>query len=105
MRDSSSLTMIPELSKKGSLINYYDPSGYKNDFKKYKNVLYKKTIDTCVENADLIIIHTEWNDFKSLNFNKLMKNKKTIIYDMRNLYSPIKMKKLNIRYLSVGRSI
>ena len=105
MRDSSSLTMIPELSKKGSLINYYDPSGYKNDFKKYKNVQYKKTIDTCVENADLIIIHTEWNDFKSLNFNKLMKNKKTIIYDMRNLYSPIKMKKLNIRYLSVGRSI
>ena len=105
MRDSSSLTMIPELSRKGSLISYYDPTGYKKDFKKYKNVQYKKTIEKCVANADLIIIHTEWNDFKSLNFNKLMKSKRTIIYDMRNLYSPIKMKKQNIKYLSVGRSI
>ena len=105
MRDSSSLTMIPELSRKGSLINYYDPTGYKNDFKKYKNVQYKNSIDKCVARADLIIIHTEWNDFKSLNFNKLIKNKKTIIYDMRNLYSPIKMKKQNIKYYSVGRSL
>ena len=105
MRDSSSLTMIPELSKRGSIIKYYDPSGYKKDFKSYKNVQYSKSIDKCVSLADLIIIHTEWNDFKSLNFINLIKNKKTIIYDMRNLYSPIKMKKLNIKYLSVGRSI
>ena len=105
MRDSSSLTMIPELSKRGSIIKYYDPSGYKKDFKSYKNVQYSKSIDKCVALADLIIIHTEWNDFKSLNFINLIKNKKTIIYDMRNLYSPIKMKKLNIKYLSVGRSI
>ena len=105
MRDSPSLKMIPELSKKGSLINYYDPTGYKSNFKKYKNVTYIKSIEKCIANADLIIIHTEWNDFKSLNFNKLIKSKKTIIYDMRNLYSPSKMKKLNIKYLSVGRSV
>jgi len=105
MRDSSSLTMIPELSKKGSLISYYDPTGFKKDFKKYKNVQYKNSIDKCVADSDLIIIHTEWNDFKSLNFSKLIKNKKTIIYDMRNLYSPSKMKNLNIKYFSVGRTI
>ena len=105
MRDSPSLKMIPELSKKGSLINYYDPTGYKSNFKKYKNVTYIKSIEKCIVNADLIIIHTEWNDFKSLNFNRLIKSKKTIIYDMRNLYSPTKMKKLNIKYLSVGRSV
>jgi UDPglucose 6-dehydrogenase len=105
MRDSSSLTMIPELSKKGSFIKYYDPTGFKSNFKKYKNVQYVKSVDKCVANADLIIIHTEWNDFKSLNFKKLLKNKKTIIYDMRNLYSPSKMKKQKIKYLSVGRSI
>ena len=105
MRDSSSLTMIPELSKKGSLIKYYDPTGFKKEFEKYKNVQYIKSADKCVADADLIIIHTEWNDFKSLNFKKLLKNKKTIIYDMRNLYSPTKMKKQNIKYFSVGRSI
>jgi UDPglucose 6-dehydrogenase len=103
MRDSSSLTMIPELSKKGALIKYFDPTGFKKDFKKYKNVQYMKSIDTCLANADLIIIHTEWNDFKSLNFKNLLKSKKVIIYDMRNLYSPNKMIKQNIKYYSVGR--
>ncbi len=105
MRDSSSLTMIPELSKKGALIKYFDPTGYKKDFKKFKNVQYMKSVDSCLAKADLIIIHTEWNDFKSLNFKKLLKNKKTTIYDMRNLYSPNKMIKQNIKYLSVGRSL
>ena len=105
MRDSSSLTMIPELLKKGALIKYFDPTGFKDDFQKYKNVQYAKSVDKCLDKADLIIIHTEWNDFKSLNFKKLLKNKKTIIYDMRNLYSPDKMSKLNIKYFSVGRSI
>ena len=104
MRDSSSLTMIPELLKKGALIKYFDPTGFKDDFQKYKNVQYAKSVDKCLDKADLIIIHTEWNDFKSLNFKKLLKNKKTIIYDMRNLYSPDKMSKLNIKYFSVGRS-
>jgi len=105
MRDSSSLTMIPQLSKKGALIRYFDPTGFKKDFIKYKNVQYKETIDECLAKADLIIIHTEWNDFKSLNFKKLLKNKRVILYDMRNLYSPMKMKKQNIKYFSVGRSL
>jgi len=104
MRDSSSLTMIPELSRKGSLIKYFDPTGFKNDFKKFKNVQFTNSIDRCLASADLIIIHTEWNDFKSLNFKKLLKSKKVIIYDMRNLYSANKMKKQNIKYFSVGRS-
>ena len=105
MRDSSSLTMIPQLSKKGAIIKYFDPTGFKSDFQKFKNVQYMKSIDRCLAKADLVIIHTEWNDFKSLNFKKLFKNKRTIIYDMRNLYSPIRMKKQNIKYFSVGRSI
>src|SRR5210317_1481216 len=76
MRDSSSLTMIPALSKKGALIRYFDPTGYKKEFKKFKNVTYAKSISRCLEKTDLVIIHTEWNDFKSLDFLKLIKNKK-----------------------------
>ncbi len=105
MRDSSSLMMIPQLSKKGASIKYFDPTGFKDDFQKYKNVQYMKSIERCLAKADLVIIHTEWNDFKSLNFNRLLKNNRAIIYDMRNLYSPIRMKKQNIKYFSVGRSI
>ena len=103
MRDSSCLTMIPELVKKGASIKYYDPTGYKEIFKKFKNVSYEKTIERAIDNADLIIIHTEWNDFKSINFNKLINKKKTKIFDMRNIYSSIKMKNDRISYFSIGK--
>mgnify|MGYP001226453669 FL=1 len=103
MRDSPSLKMIPDLSKKGALINYCDPTGFKKEFKKYKNVNYANSISKCLEKADLIIIHTEWNDFKSIDFKRFVRNKKAIIYDMRNLYSPQKMLNKNFKYFSVGR--
>ena len=102
MRDSSSLSMIPSLVKKGAKINYFDPTGEKVDFKTLKNVSFSKDISTAIKNADLIIIHTEWNDFKSINFKNEVKNKKFAIFDMRNIYSSIKMKELKIKYFGVG---
>ena len=103
MRDSSSLVMIPSLAKKGAIINYYDPTGEKKEFTKLKKVKFLPNIESAIKNSDLIIIHTEWNDFKSINFKSYIKNKKFIIYDMRNIYSPQKMKKDNIKYFGVGR--
>ena len=103
MRDSSSLTMIPALSKKGAIIKYFDPTGYKKEFKKIKNVSFESSIKKSLEGADLVIIHTEWNDFKSLNFKKYIKRKKFIIYDMRNIYSPAKLKSQGFNYFSIGR--
>ena len=103
MRDSSTLVMIPSLAKKGAKINYYDPTGEKNYFKKIKNVNFSKDIKSAIYNSDLVIIHTEWNDFKSINFKSLIKKKSFIIYDMRNIYSPLKMKKAKIKYFGIGR--
>ncbi len=103
MRDSSSLKMIPALSKKGSIIRYFDPTGYKKEFKRYKNVFNSKTIKEAVEDSDLVIIHTEWNDFKSINFKNLVKKKKFIIFDMRNIYSPSKVKNQGFTYYSIGK--
>ena len=103
MRDSSSLIMIPKLSNKGAKIKYYDPTGIKDDFLKFKNVKYSKDIKSALIDSDLVIIHTEWNDFKSINFKKMIKKKNFIIFDMRNIYSPIKMKKKKIKYFGVGR--
>ena len=76
MRDSSCLTMIPSLIKKGALINYFDPTGEKKEFKKINNVSYSNDINSAIKDSDLIIIHTEWNDFKSINFTKTVRNKK-----------------------------
>jgi UDPglucose 6-dehydrogenase len=103
MRDSSSLKMIPWLSKKGAIIRYFDPTGYKDEFSKLKNVSNKKTIKESVQGSDLVIIHTEWNDFKSINFKNLVKGKKFIIFDMRNIYSSTKIKDQGFKYYSVGK--
>ncbi len=102
MRDSSSLTMIPELIKKGAKINYFDPTGEKPDFKKFKSVVFSNNIKEAIKKSDLIIIHTEWNDFKTINFKKDVKNKKFSIFDMRNIYSVNKMKDQKIKYFSIG---
>ena len=103
MRDSSSLSMIPSLIKKGAKINYFDPTGEKKEFKKIRNVNFSTNINAAIKDSDLIIIHTEWNDFKSINFKKQVNKKNYAIFDMRNIYSESKMKNLKIKYFSVGR--
>ena len=102
MRDSASLKLIPYLIKKGAKVSYYEPTGIKKDFDKKKVVYFNNIKDAC-KNSDLLIIHTEWNEFKQLNFNRLKNGKKFKIYDLRNLYSPKKMKNKNIDYFSIGR--
>ena len=103
MRESASLKMIPYLNKKGASIRYYDPTGKKIEFEKLKNVKFENNIRNACELSDLIIIHTEWNEFKHIDLKKIVKKKNFIIYDMRNIYSPEKMKKQNIKYFGVGR--
>ncbi len=103
MRESSSLLMIPYLKKRGAIINYFDPSGKKKEFSKLKNVFFCDNIKTACDSADLVIIHTEWDEFKALDFKKLSTRKKFKIYDMRNLYSPQNMKKQGFSYHSLGR--
>ena len=103
MRESTSLIMLPYLNKKGAKVIYYDPTGEKNEFKKLKNVLFSNDLKESCHKADLIIIHTEWDEFKSIDFKKISKNKNLKIYDLRNLYSPEKMKKIRLSYYSIGR--
>ena len=103
MRQSSSLVMIPFLLKKGAKINYYDPSGEKKEFSKLKNLSFYNNVNAACKNVDLVIIHTEWEEFKALDFKKLYRKKKFKIYDMRNLYSVELMKKKGFNYYSIGR--
>tara|TARA_B100001741_G_C16548171_1_gene597952 strand:- start:1146 stop:2444 length:1299 start_codon:yes stop_codon:yes gene_type:complete len=103
MRESSSLKMIPFLNKKGAKIRYYDPTGKKSEFDKFKNVEFKNNIKDACELSDLIILHTEWNEFKLIDLKKIVKKKNFIIYDLRNIYSSEKMKKNNIKYFGIGK--
>ena len=103
MRDSTSLKMIPYLSKKGAIISYYDPSGEKNEFKKILNCRFRKNIKENCLKADLVILLTEWDEFKSIDFKKIVKKKNFKIYDLRNIYTSEDMKRNRVKYYSIGR--
>ena len=103
MRDSMSLKIIPYLVKKGAIVSYYDPTGEKKEFENLSNCNFYMNINDAVKNADLIILHTEWDEFKSLNFNSLIKKKKTSLYDLRNLLNTADIKVQNLEYFSIGR--
>jgi UDPglucose 6-dehydrogenase len=107
LRDSSAVNLISKFSKKGAKINYYEPSGSKEILDKQKNVNYFDDLYSATKNVDLIIIHTEWDEFKNLNFSKIKNNnKKIIIYDLRNLYDSKSFNnKKNITYYSIGRPV
>ena len=103
MRDSTSLKMIPYLCKKGAQVNYYDPTGKKKIFTKFKNCKFKSNIKDNCKDADLIILHTEWDEFKIIDFKRINKKPNLKIYDLRNLYNLTEMKDRKIKYFSVGR--
>ena len=105
LRDSSAINLISKFVKKGAKINYYEPTGSKEILDKHKNVKYFDDLYLAVKKVDLIIIHTEWDEFKNLNFSKIKNNnKKVIIYDLRNLYDNKSfINKNHISYYSIGR--
>ena len=103
MRMSSSLSMIPNLLRKGAVIRYCDPSGKKKEFDKYGKVSFHSNVAEACLKSDLIIIHTEWDEFKLLEFKKIVKKSNFKIFDMRNLYSSKLMKKNKINYFGIGK--
>ena len=56
-----------------------------------------------MKGSDLVILHTEWNDFKSIDFKKLNPSKKLKIFDMRNIFSPLKIKSQGFEYFGIGK--
>ena len=101
MRDTQCLKIFPKLLNKGVKISYYDPTGEKKELKKIK---FLKSSEEILNQNDLIAIHTEWDEFRSLNFKKA-KFKKIKIFDMRNLYQPDSFSNKNITYYSIGRPV
>ncbi len=75
----------------------------KKNLKKNKNLKFERTLNKACFGADLIIINTEWDEFKSIDFKKIVKKNNFKVYDMRNLYNPIELRKRKIKYYSVGR--
>jgi len=103
MRMSSSISMISNLVRRGAIVRYCDPSGKKKEFDKYSKVIFYSNVTKACLKSDLIVIHTEWNEFKLLEFKKIVKKNNFKIFDMRNLYSSKLMKKNKINYFGIGK--
>ena len=89
---------------KGYNVQCYDPEAMNNAKKENSNLIYFNSAYEACEGASAIIIGTEWNEFRALNFKKISKIlKEKIIFDLRNIYIPEDLKDLGFNYYGTGK--
>lgn len=105
IREAPSLYMINDLINAGAEICVFDPEAMKNVKEIYGDkIQYADSQYDAISNADALIIATEWNEFRTPDFNKLEKMLKAkVIFDGRNLFEVNTMKELGYHYESIGR--
>ena len=114
MRDAPSRVIIKSLLDLGAKVQVHDPVAM-NEAKKFlrtdlkvdqysSQINFFEDPDSTLENADFLIIATEWKMYKSPDFQKIkQKLKKSVIFDGRNLYEPKSMKEMGFKYIAIGR--
>lgn len=104
MRDAPAITVINALQKSGAAINAYDPVAIENAKKIFKKVYFCSNPYEVAKEADILIIMTEWNEFRQLDLPRIKRiMKKPIILDGRNIYDPQKANGAGFVYQGVGR--
>ncbi len=106
MRDAPALTILPALLEKGAKIMVHDPQGMK-EARHYlpAGIEYKENPYQVCEGADVLVLMTEWNQYRALDLERILSLMKTAAFvDLRNVYDPDDMKKLGFTYVGVGRS-
>ncbi len=105
MRDSPSLAIIPNLIDKGAVVHAHDPQGVEEARKLLpQQVNYCDDVFAAVKDADLVVLMTEWNEYRGLDLvriKQLMQGDAFV--DLRNVYEPAQMRELGFRYVCVGR--
>jgi UDPglucose 6-dehydrogenase len=99
--------MIDELLKHGATIRAFDPEAMDNAKKYFGNkISFAENQYDALENADALIIATEWNEFRSPDFQKIESRlKRKIIFDGRNLFENSTMQDQGFHYESIGRAV
>jgi len=104
MRDSPSLVIVPALVKGGADVYVYDPQGMDEAKGMLKGVHWCSNTYEVMENADVIAILTEWNEFRALDLERVKSlMSKPIMVDLRNIYNPDEMVAAGFDYHCVGR--
>ncbi len=105
IREAPSLYMIDSLIKEGATITAFDPEAMTNVQQTIGDkITYAESQYEALKGADALIIATEWNEFRTPDFLKIVKNlKNKAIFDGRNLFDVVAIKELGFHYESVGR--
>ena len=105
LRFAPSIGIIKNLKANGAKIRAFDPQAMPGARKIFKDIKFCKDVYDAARGSDCLLILTEWNEFKELDFKKIKKLlKQPVVVDGRNIYEPAKMKKMGFRYAGVGRS-
>jgi len=109
VRESPALSIVPKLIELGAKVKVFDPVAIEEFKKTIKHlnlpIEYSTTAYECAENADALVILTEWNEFRFLDLQQIKKLMKTpALVDMRNIYEPSILKKLGFKYTGIGRN-
>jgi UDPglucose 6-dehydrogenase len=104
MRDAPSLVIVPALQSEGARVRAYDPEAMK-EARKHLDMEYCNDAYEALQDADGVVILTEWNEFRALDLAKVKAALKTpLMVDLRNIYRPAQMAEAGFTYVSVGRS-
>jgi len=104
MRDAPSLEIIPALQKAGATVRAFDPAGTVEAEKLFNDVEFVSGPYFCAEGADVLVIITEWNEFRALDLQRLKSTMKApVLVDLRNIYTLEEATNAGFAYTSVGR--
>ncbi len=104
MRDAPALDIVPTLQAEGARVRAFDPEGMVEAKGLLKDVAFASGPYDCVQNADAVVIITEWDQFRALDFDRLKDALKApVVIDLRNIYAPAEMRAKGFTYVSVGR--
>jgi UDPglucose 6-dehydrogenase len=104
MRDAPSIVVINTLLGEGAIIKAYDPIAMNNAKKILKNVDFQPDSYSVAKDCDILIVMTEWNEFRQLDLEKIKKYmRKPVLLDGRNIYEPHELRRMGFMYTGVGR--
>ena len=104
IRDSPALFIAEELMKAGCSIRTYDPEALEESMKVLPNMIPCQDAYQAIEGADAVVLVTEWNQFRNLDFDRIRATVKSLTFiDLRNVYEPRRMEEMGFYYVSVGR--
>ncbi|MSP74738.1 MAG: UDP-glucose/GDP-mannose dehydrogenase family protein [Rhodospirillaceae bacterium] len=104
MRDSPSLDIVPALQAAGASIVAFDPEGMNEAARMLPGVAFAKTAYEAVTGADLLVVITEWHEFRGLDPRRIKEAmRQPRIVDLRNIFSPDEMRGLGFTYEGIGR--